>query len=66
MASKDWDNLPAVMDLHDLADFLSIGYRRALAMCHIKGFPSMQIGRGWRINRDGLRRWLDQQTQQTA
>jgi excisionase family DNA binding protein len=58
----DWDDLPAIMDLSDLAKFFGVGYRRALELCHIKGFPSMKIGRGWRINRDGLRRWIDRQT----
>ena len=61
--SMDWDDLPAIMDLNALAEFLDVGYRRALELAHTKGFPALRIGRGWRVNRDGLRRWLDRQTQ---
>jgi excisionase family DNA binding protein len=60
---RDWGDLPAIMDVQDLAEFCGIGYRRALEMCHSKGFPTMQLGRGWKINRDGLRRWWEQQTE---
>ncbi len=59
---KDWGDLPPIMNLNDLAEFLDCGYKRALAMAHQKGFPSLKIGRGWRISRDGLQRWLEQQT----
>jgi excisionase family DNA binding protein len=62
MSGRDWQDLPAIMNLDDLADFCGCGYRRALNMAHMKGFPALKIGRGWRINRDGLRRWLDRNT----
>jgi excisionase family DNA binding protein len=59
---KDWGQLPAIMNLWELADFLNCGYRRALELAHTRGFPALRIGRGWRVNRDGLRKWLESQT----
>jgi excisionase family DNA binding protein len=58
----NWDSFPPIMDLHETAVVLRCGYRRALELAHTKGFPALRIGRGWRVNRDGLRRWFDQQT----
>lgn len=57
--AKDWDDLPAIMTIEETARFLRRGYRCVLELCHSKSFPAMRIGRAWRINRDGLRRWLD-------
>jgi excisionase family DNA binding protein len=59
---RDWIDLPAIMNLNELAEFMGCGYRRALELAHLKGFPAMRCGRGWRVNRDGLKRWIDQQT----
>lgn len=58
----DWDTLDAIMEIDDLAKFLKCGYRRALELCHTKGFPSLRVGRKWKISRDGLKRWLEAQT----
>jgi excisionase family DNA binding protein len=62
MSGRDWDDLPAIMDLNDLASFMHVGYRRALELAHTKGFPAWKCGRGYRVNRDGLKAWLERQT----
>jgi excisionase family DNA binding protein len=56
---KSWDELPAILTIEETARFLRRGYRCVLQLCHQKGFPSLRIGRAWRINRDGLRRWIE-------
>ena len=64
--SMDCDDLPAIMDLNDLAEILDVGYRRALELGHTKDFPALRIGRCWRVNRDGLHCWHDRQTAQNV
>ncbi|MEW6274206.1 MAG: helix-turn-helix domain-containing protein [Bacillota bacterium] len=62
--AKDWNDLPAVLTIEDAALFLRRGYRCVLQLCYRKDFPAMRLGRRWLINRDGLRRWLERQTEQ--
>jgi len=57
---KNWEDLPAILTIEEVATFLRRGYRCVLQLCHTTGFPAKRIGRAWRINRDGLRRWLEQ------
>ncbi|MEW6573480.1 MAG: helix-turn-helix domain-containing protein [Bacillota bacterium] len=63
MERYDWDDLPAILTLQEAAQFLRRGYRCVLALCHTRGFPAIRLGRAWRINRDGLRRWLEQEAE---
>ena len=58
---SDWQDLPAIMTVEETSRFLRRGYRCVLQLCHSKGFPALRIGRTWRISRDGLKRWLEQQ-----
>lgn len=59
----DWNSLPAIMTIPETARFMRRNYRCILNLCHTPGFPAMRLGRAWVINRDGLRRWLERQTE---
>ncbi|RJX23237.1 MAG: DNA-binding protein [Ammonifex sp.] len=61
MERCDWNDLPAILTVEETARFLRRGYRCVLCLCHSKNFPAVRLGRTWRINRDGLRRWLEEQ-----
>lgn len=61
---RDWEDLPAVLTIEETARFLRRGYRCVLRLCRQRGFPAMRLGRRWLINRDGLKRWLDRETEQ--
>lgn len=47
----------------ELAEVLGIGRNAAYALCNRADFPTIHVGRKLVIPVDGLRRWLDQQTE---
>lgn len=62
-APMDWESLPAIMDVRQTAKFLGVGYRTILQLAHSKTFPALKLGKKFLVSRDGLRTWLEQQTQ---
>lgn len=64
MDGRRLENLPDILELPELAAFLNCGYRMALQLVHRKGFPALRVGRKWKINKAGLVRWLERQTEQ--
>lgn len=54
------DELPDILDLEHLQAFLGCGYRTALSLVHKPNFPSIRLGRRWKISKMGLARWLEQ------
>lgn len=61
MNDLDWSSQPAVMTVSEAARFLRRGEACVRKLCRARGFPSLQIGRIWAINRDGLKRLLEAQ-----
>lgn len=61
MNGRDWGNMPAIMNLKEVARLLGVGYRTALTLAHKEGFPSMKLGKKWLVNRDLLRSWLERE-----
>lgn len=60
----DWDGQPAIMTVKETSRFFRSGEACVRNMCRIPGFPAMRIGgRAWRISRDGLKRWIEAQTE---
>ena len=43
----------------DLQQILQIGHKQAKALMHTDGFPSIKIGREYRVEEDMLRQWLN-------
>lgn len=69
MASSDpstghteWDELPLVLTVRQLAAILEIGLGAAYALCHQRGFPVVRVGRSFRVPREALQRWLLEKT----
>lgn len=58
---RDWQHQPALMDLHETARFLGVGYRTALNLAHKPGFPALRLGKKWVVDRDLLRVWLERE-----
>ncbi|NSW84279.1 MAG: excisionase family DNA-binding protein [Syntrophothermus sp.] len=61
MQERNWENLPAVMDLQETARFLGVGYRTVLRLAHRQGFPALRLGKKFLVNRDLLRVWLERE-----
>jgi excisionase family DNA binding protein len=57
----DWDTLPAFFGPRELAKFLGVGEAAAYALVKRPGFPVLKVGRKYRVSREGLKRWLEQQ-----
>jgi excisionase family DNA binding protein len=53
--------LPAILTVEQLQDFLRISRPKAYELVHTKGFPTVRIGRAIRVPRESLIRWLDEQ-----
>mgnify|MGYP005846386763 CR=1 FL=1 len=62
MDRRRLENLPDILELPDLAAFLNCGYRAALQLVHRRDFPSLKVGRKWKVNKKGLAHWLERQT----
>jgi len=66
MDQSDWDTLPPVLKVGDLAKFLGIGKSSAYELTHRQDFPVIRLGRVIRISRDGLRKWIEKQEQKAS
>lgn len=52
------------MTVEEAAQALGISRKAVYNLIHQEGFPVLWIGRCARVNREGLRRWVDAQTAQ--
>ena len=59
MAKTFVDSLPDVLNARDIADFLNIGYAKALRLIRFGGMRYIQIGRVYRISKTNFIDWLD-------
>ncbi|GBG57287.1 putative DNA-binding protein Rv0500A [Sporomusaceae bacterium FL31] len=46
--------LPDLITVKELERFLGISTPRAYELVHSKGFPTVKVGRGYRVNKDKL------------
>ncbi|MFY9119068.1 MAG: helix-turn-helix domain-containing protein [Syntrophomonadaceae bacterium] len=60
----DWQDLPAFFGPRELSAFMGIGITKAYQLSRSVGFPAIRIGKNIRISRDGLRRWVQMQTEE--
>ena len=56
--------LPAFFGPRELSAFMGIGITKAYQLSRSVGFPAIRIGKNIRISRDGLRRWVQMQTEE--
>lgn len=52
------------MSVEETAQALGVSRKVVYNLIHQEGFPVLWIGRCARVNREGLRRWVDAQTEQ--
>jgi excisionase family DNA binding protein len=53
--------LPKMIKLPELMQLLDIGRTHALELCRRKDFPSIKMGREYRVFKDKLPEWLHKQ-----
>lgn len=59
---RDWEALPEIFGVASLAEFLSIGNAKAYELVRQDSFPSWRIGKCYRISKDALRKWVNNQS----
>jgi excisionase family DNA binding protein len=58
---KDAENLPAVLRMRDVQDFLGLSRPKTYELAHTQGFPVVRFGRVFRVPKSAFLRWLDNQ-----
>ena len=59
---KAVEDLPAVLRMKDVQDFLGLSKPKTYELAHTKGFPVVRIGRVLRVPKDFFLHWLEQQS----
>lgn len=57
---KDEQELPLVLTPMDVAKVLGVSRNTAYEVVHSKGFPAFKVGNQYRIQRDKLFQWMDE------
>ena len=57
----DWAAMPVVLTVEELRTVLGIGVSKAYRLMAEPGFPKVKIGSKYKVYRDGLRRYLENQ-----
>ena len=61
-ATAEWANMPVVLTIDEMCAILGIGESKAYRLLSEPGFPRVKIGKTYKVYRDGLRRYLEEQT----
>lgn len=59
---KNFDDLPLLLSVPELASVLGISRTRAYELAREKGFPSLTIGARILVPRDKLVAWIDEKS----
>jgi len=59
---KSFDELPSVLDMNELKDFLGISRAGAYNLLHRADFPTLHINSRLLVTKDNLRAWMEQNT----
>jgi excisionase family DNA binding protein len=57
------EELPPLMTVEELSDFLRIGRRKTYEVVRSKGFPMIRLGNAYRIPKKAFLTWLEKQTE---
>lgn len=60
--TTSWEQLPLVLGVQDVTDVIGYGAYRIRELCRSGAIPCIRLGRAYRIPREALRKWLDQET----
>ncbi len=55
------DDLPDILTAKEVAQYLGIGYVKALNLLKYGGLPSVKLGNTFRISKDMLIKWLNEE-----
>jgi excisionase family DNA binding protein len=55
------DDLPAILNMDQVQQFLGISRPKAYELANMAGFPAIRIGRAIRVPREALTKWLESQ-----
>ena len=61
---KNYDELPLMLNVVQMAAVLGISRARAYELVHSEGFPTLKIGSRIMAPKDKLREWIDANTAQ--
>lgn len=56
-----WESLPDVFQVKDLAVFLNIGLSKAYELIHQDSLETFRVGKAIRISKVGLLKWINRQ-----
>ena len=56
---KNYEDLPLMLSVHDVAEFLGISKSSAYVLAKEKGFPTLKIGARVVIPRDRFIEWIN-------
>jgi len=57
----NWDSIPEILKVDELAVFLRINRMKAYELCRSKDFPCFRVNRSIRIHKAGLKKWIESQ-----
>lgn len=63
---KNASELPLVLTPKNVADLLSVSRNTAYSLFHTEGFPSIKVGKQYRISRDRFFVWLNEADKKIA
>jgi excisionase family DNA binding protein len=55
-----WDDLPDVLTVKQAADYLRLNFNTVKRLLSQGKLPGRKVGRQWRIDKDDLKRYLEQ------
>lgn len=56
----NWSQYPLVLKKSHVKEILGVGDNVTYALLNQKGFPSVRVGRSFRVSRDSLKAWIEQ------
>jgi len=57
----DWEKLPLLLKVKDVQKVLCVSKNVAYELVNSKNFPSVRIGRSFRVPREALKTWIETQ-----
>ena len=60
--SKSFDELPGVLGMKELKDFLGISRAGAYNLLHREDFPTLHVNTRLLVTKENLRTWMEQNT----
>ncbi len=54
----NWEELPLMLSVKDVAKILSVGRNTAYNLFHRESFPRILFGRNLRVEKNSFREWL--------